>query len=124
MANVPGTNEMFVKLACVIVCAGVTGMVLLSLRQDRLQAANEFAEARLRVRMFNEQVSTIRAELATQITPDRIEAMADELGVRTQSWLRPPPAPLPPPELLGDSDTQDVETDDESDVEQPREGLN
>lgn len=114
MANVPGTNEMFVKLACVIVCAGVTGMVLLSLRQDRLQAANEFAEARLRVRMLNEQVSTIRAELAMQITPDRIESLADELGVRTQSWLIP----------SAQSSEEPGTRSDESGDEQPREDLN
>lgn len=87
MSDVASSNEMFFKLAMVIVCGGVTGLVLLSLRQDRLQAANEFAEARLRVRMFNEQVSTIRAELATKITPDRIEEMAEELGVQTKSWM-------------------------------------
>ncbi len=83
------SSETFYKLAAVIVGAGVVCAVLLSLRQARLQAANEFAEARLRVRMLNEQVSTVRAELANEITPDRIKSYAGELGVTTQNWLSP-----------------------------------
>ncbi len=83
------SSETFFKLAAVIVGAGVVCAVLLSLRQARLQAANEFAEARLRVRMLNEQVSTVRAELANEITPDQIKLFADETGVRTQNWLSP-----------------------------------
>lgn len=77
---------MFWKLAVLIVWAGVVACCLLTLRQARIQAANEFAEARLRIRSINERVSAIRATLASEITPERVESMADEIGLGLQAW--------------------------------------
>ncbi len=82
----PG-RELFLKLAALIIGIGLVCCVQLSLRQARLQAANEFAEARLRVRMLNENISTLRAEVALEISPDRIKQLRRELGVTTTNWL-------------------------------------
>lgn len=83
-----GTHDasMFWKLAVLIIWAGAVACCLLTLRQARLQSANEFAEARLRIRSINERVSAIRATLASEITPQRVESMAEEIGLGLQAW--------------------------------------
>lgn len=70
---------MFTKIAVVIVCLGICACTLLALRQARLQAANELAEARLRVRSIDERVSLIRSEIAPHVTPEQVEQMTVEL---------------------------------------------
>lgn len=71
---------MFAKIAFVTLSIGVCACTLLALRQSRLQAANELAEARLRVRAIDERVSLVRAEIARAVTPSEVERMADESG--------------------------------------------
>lgn len=81
-----GNSALFYKLAVLIACVGAIACGLLTLRQARLQAANEYAEARLRIRALNERVSAIRATLASEITPDRVEEMASEIGLTVHGW--------------------------------------
>lgn len=68
---------MFAKIAAVIVALGVCACTLLALRQARLQAANELAEARLRVRAIDERVSLVRAGIAASVIPSEVEQMTE-----------------------------------------------
>ncbi|MCL4742501.1 MAG: hypothetical protein KJZ54_09900 [Phycisphaerales bacterium] len=71
---------MFAKLAAVIVAVGVCACTLLAMRQARLQAAHDLAEARLRVRAIDERVALRRAEIGRLVSPDHVRRMAEELG--------------------------------------------
>jgi hypothetical protein len=69
----------FAKIAAVILALGVCACSLLALRQARLQAANELAEARLRVRAIDERVSLVRAGIAASVVPSEVEHMTAEV---------------------------------------------
>lgn len=71
---------MFAKITVVIVALGVCACTLLALRQARLQAANELAEARLRVRVIDERVSLVRTEIASRVVPGEVEHMTAEIA--------------------------------------------
>lgn len=77
---------MFAKVATVIVALGICACSLLALRQARLQAANELAEARLRVRAIDERVSRARTAIARLVTPEQVESMTE--------WMNEPLVPL------------------------------
>lgn len=77
---------MFAKVAVVIVALGISACSLLALRQARLQAANELAEARLRVRAIDERVSLTRTAIAELVTPEQVETMTE--------WAEEPLVPL------------------------------
>ena len=66
---------MFIKLVVLILVCGSSGVGLLSVRQSRLQAAHEMAEARHRTQRLSEQISEIRAQIAQACTPDQVNAM-------------------------------------------------
>lgn len=68
---------MFAKVAVVIIALGICACSLLALRQARLQAANELAEARLRVRSIDERVSRARTAIAGMVTPEQVETMTE-----------------------------------------------
>ena len=71
---------MFAKIAVVILALGICACSLLALRQARLQAANELAEARLRVRGIDERVSIVRAVIAGSVTPEQVEEMTRQVA--------------------------------------------
>lgn len=75
---------MFAKIAVVIVALGICACTLLALRQARLQAANELAEARLRVRSIDERVAVVRTAIAACVTPEQVESMTREMRVRLE----------------------------------------
>lgn len=77
---------MFAKVAIVILALGICACSLLALRQARLQAANELAEARLRVRAIDERVSRARTAIARLVTPEQVESMTE--------WMDEPLVPL------------------------------
>ncbi len=90
---------MFAKLAAIILALGILGCTLLAMRQQRLQAAHELAEAQLRIRKSDEQLWLLRAQIARRLNPENIRDMATDAGP-----LRPvasPPPPVEPPELMG-----------------------
>ena len=70
---------MFAKIVVLIVSLGVCACTLLALRQARLQAANELADARLRVRTIDERISMVRTEIAPHVTPIEVRQMTREL---------------------------------------------
>ena len=69
---------MFIKLVVLILVCGSSGVGLLSVRQSRLQAAHEMAEARHRIRQLEEQAGELRAKIAKASTPDRIAEMLED----------------------------------------------
>jgi hypothetical protein len=81
---------MFSKLTFLIVALGVVGCALLALRQQRLQAASEMAQAQLRIRAADERLFELRSQVAARITPQQIEKLAVEAG-----GLRPATNDLP-----------------------------
>jgi hypothetical protein len=74
------------KLATIIVAIGLTACGLLAMRQARLQAAHELAQAQLRIARVDERLLTLHAQIADEITPGQIrdlrlaalEAMAEQ----------------------------------------------
>lgn len=66
------------KAAVLVLAGGALACALLVLRQARLQAANELAEARLRVREYEERLTAIRAEISRMTTPESVASMAQE----------------------------------------------
>lgn len=74
---------MFLKLVVLILVFGSSGVGLLSVRQSRLQAVHEMAEARHRIRRLNEQAGEIRTLIVQSSTPDRVHRMmGDHNGYR------------------------------------------
>ncbi len=63
---------MFIKLVVLILVCGSSGVGLLSVRQSRLQAAHEMAEARHRSRRLDERAGEIRTQIAQACTPERV----------------------------------------------------
>lgn len=74
-----GGSAVFAKIVLVIVALGICACSLLALRQARLQAANELAEARLHVRAIDERVSLVRTAIAGRVTPERVEEMTRQV---------------------------------------------
>lgn len=71
---------MFGKLVFLIVGVGVVAGVLLVNRQLRIQAAHELADAQRRVAQHDRTLWRLRAEIASRVTPQRVEAAASGLG--------------------------------------------
>jgi len=71
---------MFLKIVVVILAMGATGAGLLVARHQRAQAAHELAAARLRILDADEKLASIRARIASMVSPDGIAEMARELG--------------------------------------------
>ncbi len=63
---------MFVKLVVLILVVGSSGVGVLSVRQSRLQAAHETAEARLRIRKLENRTTELKAAIALHATPQKL----------------------------------------------------
>ncbi len=68
------------KLVVLILVCGSSGVGLLSVRQSRLQAAHEMAEAGHRTQRLDEQAREIRTRIAQACTPDRVVALLKAQG--------------------------------------------
>ncbi len=71
---------MFGKLAFLIVAVGVIAGVLLVNRQLRIQSAHELADAQRRVAQHDRTLWRLRAEIASRVTPEKVQAAASRLG--------------------------------------------
>jgi len=93
----------FAKLVALILGFGACGGGLLAMRQSRLQAAHELAEARLRIERHEMRVRELRAQIAAGITPERVleRLGADEVARMAPGWTAR--APLIVPELIGET---------------------
>lgn len=74
---------MFAKLVAVIFSIGICACALLAMRQSRLQAASEVAQAQLRISELDERLWMLRARIAEGVTPVQVERMAAGLGRMT-----------------------------------------
>ena len=70
---------MFLKLATLIVVFAGVASGLLAVRQQRLQAAHDMAEAMRRAAEMDRQLWRLRAEIAARTTPDEIQRRLNEL---------------------------------------------
>ena len=68
------------KLALVILTIGLVACILLAVRQQRVQAANELADVQRRVMEHDRTLWHLRAELAERVTPTRVDQLAAKLG--------------------------------------------
>lgn len=66
------------KLAVMVLGVGGSAVGMLALRQSRLQAAHEAAEARLRMRTHAERTMDLRAEVARRVTPEALARYAED----------------------------------------------
>lgn len=71
---------MFGKLAFLILSVGVIAGVLLVNRQLRIQSAHELADAQRRVAQHDRTLWRLRAEIASRVTPEHVQAAASRLG--------------------------------------------
>ncbi len=94
---------MFAKLVALILGFGACGGGLLAMRQSRLQAAHELAEARLRVERHELRVRELRAQIAERITPERVLEIlgADNAALMRPGWTRR--VELVSPEWIGET---------------------
>jgi hypothetical protein len=91
---------MFAKLVVLVIGVGGSAVGMLALRQSRLQAAHEAAEARLRMREHAERTMNLRAEIARRVTPEALARYATdpELVPAIDSRYRAADAFIPPRE--------------------------
>lgn len=71
---------MALKLAAVILSMGLVACILLAVRQQRVQAAHDLADVQRRVMEHDRTLWRLRAEIATRVTPERLEKLASKLG--------------------------------------------
>lgn len=67
----------FAKMVVLVLCLGGSAVGMLALRQSRLQAAHEAAEARLRMRAHAERTMDLRTEIARRVTPEALAVLAE-----------------------------------------------
>jgi len=70
----------FAKLVAVILGIGVVGGGLLAMRQQRLEAASELARVQVHLRVQDEQLCKLRAQIARRTSPEQVREMAVALG--------------------------------------------
>lgn len=66
------------RVMLLVASAGVIGLALLSLRQQRLQAMHELSACRLRQEGHDKRLWSVRAALAEQVSPERVALMRVE----------------------------------------------
>jgi len=76
------------KLAALIIVSAFTAAAMLSMRQQRLQAAHELAQAHVRARSHERTVSRLQAEIGRRIAPNRIGELVEGVLVQpaVEGW--------------------------------------
>lgn len=87
---------MFGKIVALILALGVVGCALLAVRQARIQAFHELTQARLRIRVMDEEILKLRAEIAARVTPAHVHEMAATLGPLKPMYRSGQPASIKP----------------------------
>ncbi len=81
---------MFAKGAVTILAIGATACMLLTLRQQRLNAVHEIAILQRRLSEHDRTFLKLRTEIAARITPDRIRELSGHFGhmvpIGLQHW--------------------------------------
>jgi hypothetical protein len=84
---------MFMKLAAVMVTMLCVGAYVLTTRQAVLQARSEQTQAYLRIHSADDQLLTLRSNIAMRVMPESVRNMTQAAGVGT---LNPAIDELPP----------------------------
>lgn len=71
---------MVAKILALILCVGTIACSLLAMRQSRLQAASEMAQAQLRIQRADERLWLMRSQVAAGVSPANVERLARALG--------------------------------------------
>lgn len=71
---------LFAKMVVLVLAVGGTAVGVLALRQSRLQAGHEAAEARLRMRVHAERTMELRSQIAARVSPERLASFAHDAG--------------------------------------------
>ena len=69
---------LFAKLVILVLAVGGTAVGVLALRQSRLQAGHEAAEARLRMRTHAERTMELRTEISARVSPEALAKHAED----------------------------------------------
>jgi hypothetical protein len=86
----------FAKLILVILSLGVIACVLLTVRQQRMQAVHDLANVQREVAKLDRTLAHLRLEVADRITPEKVADMARSLGeLRPIGVPEAAPAPAP-----------------------------
>lgn len=80
---------LFAKLVVLVLAVGGTAVGVLALRQSRLQAGHEAAEARLRMRAHAERTMELRSRIAARIAPEALAEHARQPGLVHAIEARP-----------------------------------
>ena len=80
---------MFAKIAVLILSIGLIAGTLLTVRQQRIQAAHGLAKAQTRLAELDRELLRLRLRIAARITPDQIEARTVSLGGGAHGRLLP-----------------------------------
>lgn len=84
---------MHAKLVVLILSIACGALTLLVVRHLRLQADHEMAAARLRILSLDATLWDLRAQIAKNVTPERIDELTDQSGEFTPIV----PVPIPDP---------------------------
>ena len=71
---------MFLRLLVIVIAGGLTGLGVLTLRQQQLRAGHELAQARLELMKIEERTRRVRAVIAQQTSPENVRLLGDALG--------------------------------------------
>ena len=96
---------MLFKVALNVVALGACACTLLAMRQSRLQVASELTQTQLRINAADERLWGLRVRIGNEVSVERVQIMASEMGM-----LRPlaqAPLPEPPPEGAVESASTD-----------------
>lgn len=92
---------MVAKLAMLILVMALTAASLLVVRQQRLQAVREMADAAERAATFDRTLWRVRVDIARRVTPTEVAEMA-----RTMGPMQPIPVPWGLPSLAMNPQTR------------------
>ena len=72
---------MFAKIVTLIVCFGLIACMMLSMRQQRIQAGHDLARAQAKLAELDRDVLRLKLQIASRLTPGQIDAQARKLGM-------------------------------------------
>ncbi len=71
---------MLAKICFLILCMGAVACTVLGYRQTRLQTLHELSDVQRRLMAHDRDLFRLRAEIAAQVTPQRVAKLAGRLG--------------------------------------------
>lgn len=91
-----GESCVFVKLIGTVIAVGACACGLLSLRQQRFQAASELAQAQMRINAADDRLLMLRAKISNHTTPGNVREMAAGVSGELKPLIGDPlPTALP-----------------------------